>query len=222
MTRARNIVLGLLALGLCAAAPAASQRDDQIVIEGTLGSLPTGVVRTTLQARHADMTACFTSRYTVMPMLGGRIAYVLRVATDGSVRAVRLVESSVGDRETERCLARIGRGLRFPRPTGGEAEVRETFELPSRPGMRPPTDWPESRVRSAVGRNIEGLRRRCNLGQAQVALTVIIGPGGRAATAGVASPGELGDAALDCVAQAAMGFGYPNPGSYYAKTTLAL
>lgn len=215
-----------LALALCIAAlsgvHATLHAQDEMTVEGTLGSLPTGVVRRTIQAKHPQMTACFTARYATLPVLGGRIGFTLRVANDGSVRAVRLTTSTVGDRDTERCIVALARSLRFPPPTGGEAEVRETFELAPQSGMRPPTAWTEARVRPTVARSLEGLRRRCNVGAARVSLTVIIGPSGRAVMVGVSSDDEVRDAAFDCLAQAAAGFSYPDPGSYYAKATLTL
>lgn len=219
MTRAALLAL---ATSLALAAHVASQEPDGMIVEGTLGSLPQSGVRATIQAKHPDMTACFTSRYTLLPAHGGRMAFILRVATDGSVRLVRITDSTVGDRETERCIGRILRALRFSRPTGGEAEVRETFEVPPRQGIRPPSAWPETRVRSAVSRAVEGLRRRCNLGTAPAKLVVVIGPGGRAVMAGASSEGEVQESAYDCVSQAALSLTYPDPGSYYAKSALTL
>ena len=55
-------------------------------------------------------------------LLRGRVELAFRVDRDGGVRWVYPRASTVGDRDTERCLIDIATVMRFQRPRGCEAE----------------------------------------------------------------------------------------------------
>ncbi len=197
--------------------------EDGLEIEGILGSLAQSTITRAMQSRMGRFAACFETRYDAIPVLGGAATLAFRVRRDGSVRWVHLVASTVGDRETERCLLSSARGMRFsPGPQGGEAEFQDTLDLQTPDDVRPPVAWPASRVRTLLRRHGAALRA-CRASGEALSITAYVDPGGTLAAAGVAfapeDPSGDSDEALDCVRRALDSWRFPDPGSYTAKVS---
>ncbi|HBQ15280.1 MAG TPA: hypothetical protein DEF51_30530, partial [Myxococcales bacterium] len=73
-------------------------------IEGLTGSLPMQEVRRVLEPRSPVFAECFLARSRRLSQLSGGVRLFIRVATDGSVERAFPEDSTLGDRETERCL----------------------------------------------------------------------------------------------------------------------
>ncbi len=187
-------------------------------VEGLLGSIPRHAVEQTLNARIERFGRCFFARSAQLEVLGGRMTLKFRIGTDGSVRWVLPERSSVGDRETERCVLEQAVRVRFPPPTGGEAEASWSFEMEPDERIRPPTSLHPSQFEALAVEHASGLRRACGDGPFDV--TVYVAPGGQLLAAGVATDDPAQAAALDCVAaQLGQWEGWPDPGSYVGKGT---
>lgn len=192
-----------------------------ISIEGQLGTLRQSEVSATLNPALNRMHTCYAQRLEEHPYLAGGAQFKIRVGTDGAVRWVLPVQSSIGDRTTERCMAEIIQALRFPEPCGGETETTwgPTFE--GGEDARPAVAWEASRVQTQV------TRRRAQLTQclssasgASADVTLYVGQGGRVVTAGAAVSTHDAAAAIEClVTEVSAWRGLPDPGSYPAKTT---
>jgi hypothetical protein len=155
-------------------------------------------------------------------VLAGNVKFFLRIGEDGRAKWTYLEDGSdVGDRATEQCFLDAVMAARWPRPDGGDAEVRYSMEL-SAVG-RPASDWSSDRVADALGRR-GGAIERCK-GSAGAAFqgTMYVGPGGRVLSAGVVSSSKDGDSAAACLVKVLETLkGLPSPGSWPAKVSFAL
>lgn len=194
---------------------------DGMQIQGLLGTLSPDEVQRGLEPRMDKFLRCFAKRYEDLEILGGRIEFAFRVKVNGRVRTVYVKQTSVGDRETERCLLEVAASARFPMPHGGEAEFSWPLELDPPEDVRPPVTWTEEQVTEVVEANLEALREACSL-TSEVAVTAYVGRRGRVLAVGGATGAEGGDTLLDCVADGVRAWEMPNPGSYPAKVTFQL
>ncbi len=200
-------------------APRAERRDG-VAISGLMGTISAESVRDTLQLRQDRFLRCFTQRLDDVPMLGGTIELAFRVRVDGTVLWVYPRRSTVGDRDTERCVLDVASTARFRRPSGGEAEFRWPFEVGLADDVRPPLSWGPERVASPLA-GARDLATRCRApGAASTfAITAYVGQGGQVLAAGGASSDAVGLAAVDCVLASVRAWALPDPGPHPAKLT---
>jgi hypothetical protein len=93
---------------------------------GTLGTLDQQSIQEGVDVKLQSATGCFARQLQRAPYLGGKIELKFRVATDGSVRWVRVKQSDLGSLEVEQCIITEMMKASFDRPDGGEAE----FSIP--------------------------------------------------------------------------------------------
>ncbi|MBI5511404.1 MAG: AgmX/PglI C-terminal domain-containing protein [Deltaproteobacteria bacterium] len=194
-----------------------------MTIEGQLGTLPQGVVSRVVRDATDSLAECYTRRHQALPFLSGAITLKLRVGSDGAVRYALPIESTLGDRETERCMVERAQALRFTEPCGGEAEVTFPLELEASSDARPATPIPASRLDAAL-REHRAAVARCTSGvqSATFRVTVYVTPEGRVAASGTSIPSPEAVSAADCITREVNGWRLPSPGSWYARTTLDL
>ncbi len=189
-------------------------------IEGQLGTLPQPRVRAALHAAEAQLTACFTQRLEAIPCLSGRVGFKIRVGTDGAVRWVMPTSSTMGDRDTERCMQQALAHADFGLPCGGEAEITWAMELDGGPDARPATEWPPSRLNTLLRQRRAALAACRNGSTAALAVTLYAAPDASVATAGASIPEPEVEAVADCVLREVRAWRLPSPGSWYARTTV--
>lgn len=195
-----------------------AERDDGVAITGLMGTIDADEVRMTIEPKLTRFMRCFSQRWDEIEILGGHIHMSFRVDIEGNVLWVFPTESSIGDRETERCLLDTAKAIHFPRPRGGEAEFGYPLDLDTPEDVRPPVAWAESSVVDVVERNRDSVSE-CGTG---FTVTAYVGPGGEVMAAG-ASTGELDNAEnLDCVTDAVSQWEMPDPGSYPAKVSFSI
>lgn len=195
-----------------------ARRDDGVQVEGLMGTIDADEVRMTLEPKLTRFMRCFSRRYNDIEILGGHIHMSFRVDVEGNVLWVYPNESTIGDRETERCLVETAAAIRFPRPRGGEAEFGYPLDLDPPEDVRPPVAWGESSIADVLEANRDSVTR-CGSGYT---VTMYVGPGGEVMAAG-ASADDLDDAAnLDCVTDAVSEWEMPDPGSYPAKVSFSI
>ncbi len=194
-----------------------------MTIEGMLGTLPQPRVHAALRDAEARLTACYTQRLEAIPCLSGRVGFKIRVGVDGAVRWAIPTTSTMGDRETERCMQQELSHLDFGRPCGGEAEVTWSMELDGGPDARPATVWPASRL-DAIVRQRRAALAACRHGStAALSVTLYAAPNGSSvAAAGASIPDPQAEAAAECVLREVRGWRVPSPGSWYARATVTI
>ena len=195
-----------------------------MILEGQLGTLRASEVSATVNPTLPRLQSCYARRLEEHPYLAGALQFKIRVSTDGSVRWVIPLQSSMGDRETEQCMLEVLGALRFPEPCGGETETTWGPSFEGGEDMRPAVPWSAARIQTQVN------RRRAQLAQclagaagATAEVTLYVAPGGRVATAGAAVSSPSAAGSIACLLSEVSGWrGLPDPGSYPAKTSFRI
>ena len=111
---------------------------DQRKVEQTFASLVTGKLET-----------CHKQGRDRIEFLTGDVKVFLRIDGNGRVKYGYFEDSTVGDRETEKCILGVFSSTTWPKPEGGEAEVRSGFGW-GPGGEREPTTWSSDKVTAAL------------------------------------------------------------------------
>ncbi len=171
-----------------------------MAVEGLRGTLSPRDAREAIEPEMESIAACFAERSESLEEIGGSLEMRIRVRGDGTVLFAGPEDSTVGDREVERCVGRAIEAARFPRPNGGgEAEVRWSLSVDPPPSVRAPATWDPRRVAPVVRRRARAARARCAV-EAPVQVTAYVTRGGRVISAGAASTVDTPPDRLDCVA----------------------
>jgi hypothetical protein len=111
---------------------------DQRKVEQTFANLVNG-----------PLENCHKQGRDRVEYLTGDVKVFLRVDGNGRVKYGYFEDSTIGDRETEKCILGIFNGTSWPKPEGGEAEVRSGFGW-GPGGEREPTTWSSDKVATAL------------------------------------------------------------------------
>jgi hypothetical protein len=118
-------------------------------VEQELGSIDQRAVERKFGALQGDLEKCHQQGRDRVEYMSGDVKIFMRVGKDGKVRYSYFEESTLGDRDTEKCiLDTLGRAS-WPQPEGGEAEVRNGFGW-GPGGERAPTPWGPEKVIGAL------------------------------------------------------------------------
>lgn len=193
------------------------ERDDGSQITGLLGTIRPDQVNSTLEPRTNQFFACLEPRMSAVRFLGGEVRLSFRIHVDGTVAWVYPSQSTLGDRQAERCVLDVASRARFPRPRGGEAEFSWGFAFDPPEDVRAPLAWEATHIGAALMSGAPELAQRCGVRGARV--TAYVAPGGRVIAAGASAPDADSLSAIDCVIDAVQSLTMPDPGSYAAKVT---
>ncbi|MDH5492760.1 MAG: AgmX/PglI C-terminal domain-containing protein, partial [Myxococcales bacterium] len=127
-----------------------AEDDEGVQVEGILGTIAASSIERAVNMRLNRFLRCATRRYDHVEVLSGTFAMSFRVKRDGTVRWVFPVRSTIGDRQTERCMIEVAAQIRFDRPRGGEAEFQHSFDLPLLDDVRAPVEWEDTRVSATL------------------------------------------------------------------------
>jgi hypothetical protein len=198
-------------------APAPPPRKPTLKMKSELGSVDPATIKSAFSALDEKFMACQKQSLDRVELLSGAVKFFVRIGEDGAARWTYLEASELGDRATEKCLLDVVTAAHWPKPDGGEAEVRYGMELPFQ-ATRPPTDWSADKIAAALGKNGDAIDQ-CKGGSVpRLHATMYVGPGGKVIAAGVAVPAKDGDDKADCLAHVLVKMkGLPSPGSWPAK-----
>lgn len=111
---------------------------DQRKVEQTFANLQTGQLET-----------CHTQGRDRIEFLTGDVKVFLRIDGNGRVKYGYFEDTTLGDRDTEKCIMGVFGSTSWPKPEGGEAEVRSGFGW-GPGGEREPTSWSSDKVTTAL------------------------------------------------------------------------
>ena len=111
---------------------------DQKQVEKTFASLVQG-----------PLENCHKQGRDRIEVLTGDVKVFLRVDGNGRVKYGFFEDSTLGDRDTEKCVMGVFSAATWPKPEGGEAEVRSGFGW-GPGGEREPTTWSSDKVTTAL------------------------------------------------------------------------
>jgi len=185
-------------------APAAAEEPEAIdhgpsSYEGDVGGLSQEDVEEQLQALRPNLVECVRSASVRLSWIGGKVSLRMRIDRTGAVRWAYLNDTTLGDRDTERCVLRVVQSRTWPLPLSGEGLAETSFDVePS----ESPAAWPRYKT-LAVAQRASAATRKCRKGIAgEFRATAYVGPTGEVLAAGVAPPNEKGEEASDCIADA--------------------
>jgi hypothetical protein len=190
-----------------------------------LGQIDPALADRAFERVKPKLLACQTQGLKRIDYLAGDAKFFARIDASGKVRWIYLEESTLGDRDTERCVLDVLTGAPWPAPVGGEAEVAKGFGFDLQDAREPAAWGPEKAAAGAS--SIAGAVKRCREGKGGPPFQVTVyvepdGSQGKVASVGVATRSKEAAAQIDCVAAAARGLRFPSPGSYAAKVTFSL
>ncbi len=207
-----------------------------------LGSIDEDATNRTFQGLQDKLLGCQKDGMQRVEYLAGDAKFFLRIAQDGTVRWAYMEDSTLGDRDTEKCMVQVLASAHWPQPDGGEAEVQKSLSFDSGEA-RPPVAWQSNKVALVLASEGDEAMK-CKAGTRGVyKVTAYVEPAGTATEAtagrahhharpagthgrvlavGVASPNKDADAKADCIANAVKDWKMPSPGGYAAKVTFSL
>jgi hypothetical protein len=131
--------------------------------------------------------------------LGGQVKLKLRIDREGGVKWAYLAESTLGDRDTEKCVIDLARARTWPKPLGGEGLAEKVYAVDA---PKAPAELDARNVGGAVARARTDVQKCRGKVRGAFVATVYVGRDGSVASAGVAVPSEDGEAVADCVVEA--------------------
>jgi hypothetical protein len=200
--------------------------EESLSVSGLRGTLSQHEIEGALRPRLPKFLRCAQQRLRELEVLAGSITFSFHVATNGAVPGVSPIASSLGDRETERCMLEVASSTRFPPPHGGEADFTWPLELPADADVRAPVALTADAARSAIAaksRDVtagDSLHASC--GGGQMVVTAYVDPSGAALAVGVSTPDLATPTELDCIANGVRSWTFDSPGSYVGKVTFTL
>lgn len=219
------LAVGSLAVAACAGeppppppAPAQPRREAKPPpeMESEIGGMNEEAVGRAFDALGEPIGACVAEGAKRVRELGGRFSISMRIDREGRVRWVYLADSTLGDRETERCILGKVREAAWPQPRGGEGLATRAFDI--EPGAAPVV-WEEKKIRKLVQKAAESFAKcKKGLGGGYVA-TAYVRRDGRVAAAGIATPDADREDEADCLAKAVGKLRFGSPGRRAAKVT---
>lgn len=134
-------------------------------VEQELGSIDQRAVEKKFQDLQSKLESCHTKGRGRVDYLAGDVKVFLRIGKDGRVRYGWLEESTLGDRDTEKCILDLLAATDWPKPQGGEAEVRNAFGWPGG-DERPPASWGAEKVSGALeeSKDVKSAVEKCKSG----------------------------------------------------------
>lgn len=169
------------------------------------------------------LQSCLSQGAERVEFLGGSVSFFLKIDADGNVAHAHLERSSLGDRQTEKCMLRALRGREWPKPVGGvHGLARKSFDFDPPNDVRPPTEWDAEQAKAALEK-VEGELGACKQsGSGAFEATAYVGTEGQVLAVSVTPPDESGEEHVDCLVDALRSAAFPSPGSWPAKVTFSL
>lgn len=170
-----------------------------------------------------SLESCLNRGTERVEFLGGSVSFFLQVDANGKVDESYLEHSTLGDRETEKCMLSAVRGRTWPKPVGGmHGLARKSFDFDPPNDVRPPVEWDSEQVKSALKKLSDKLDECRDGVSGPFEATAYVSAEGRVLAAGVTPPNAAGERAVDCLVSAIREGSFPSPGSWPAKVTFQL
>jgi TonB family protein len=183
------------------AAPKAEDPYKAMTVENEAGVMDTDDVEATIQEHFDEVRGCYARAGKAQKYAGGKVLLRFMVSGDGTTEDVRVLESTLGNYEVERCLVDVGRRIHFHAPNGNKPT---TFEYPVefRSGNRADVleiDGPK--VQHDLANLLPQLAACGSVADGQVNAIVWVEPNGVAGSVGLATDAAVDEDAGDCVVQ---------------------
>jgi hypothetical protein len=205
------------------AAAAHQEAASQVSTSAEIGGLNEEKVDKTFQRALSDFQRCLDDGAKRVEFLGGSVSFFLKIDAQGKIDHAHLEKSTIGDRETEKCMLASLRSKKWPKPVGGmHGLARKSFDFDPPNDVRAPTSWEGEHVSDAMSKLSKKLSACKKSDSGSFEATVYVGTDGSVLSAGVTPPDEAGESDVDCLVTALKSATLPSPGSWPAKVTFSL
>jgi len=222
----------LLSLGCGENAPPPKTADDKPAAEphhgshlsmsSEIGGLDEDKVNAAFESSLSGLQRCLQQGSSRVEFLGGSVSFFVKIDSNGQVDGGYLEKSTLGDRDTEKCMLDTLRAKKWPKPVGGEHGLaRKSFDFDPPNDVRAPADYDAGHLNKGLGK-ISNKLASCKSGNGSYEATMYVATDGSVLAASVTPPNEDGENSVDCLVSALKGASFPSPGSWPAKVTFAL
>jgi hypothetical protein len=193
-----------------------------ISMSSEIGGLDEDKVNAAFEASLSGLQRCLQQGSSRVEFLGGQVSFFVKIDTAGKVDGAYLEKSTLGDRDTEKCMLDALRSRKWPKPVGGEHGLaRKSFDFDPPNDVRPPADYDQDHLSKGLGK-ISDKVASCKGAKGSYEATIYVATDGSVLAASVTPPDELGEESVDCLVSTLKGASFPSPGSWPAKVTFAL
>lgn len=194
-------------------------------VSSEIGALDEDKVDATFSHALGAFERCLHDGAGRVEFLGGSVSFYLKIDGDGKLAHAHLEQSTLGDRDTEKCMIGVLKAKTWPRPVGGKSGLaRKSFDFDPPNDVRPPSDLPQEFIDKTLSkRELKKKIAECKNGDnGAFSVTMYIDTEGRALGVGVAPPDEAGEDDVDCLVDALKQAEFPSPGSWAGKVQFTL
>lgn len=196
---------------------------QQAQVSAEIGALDEDAVTKTFASSMKGLQRCLDHGAGKVQYLGGSVSFSIKVDQDGRLSDARLDRSTLGDRDTEKCMLDVLRSKVWPKPVGGmHGLASKSFQFDPPNDVRPPTEWSSDRVDKTLEDLASKISTCKGSASGSFGATLYVDTDGHALSVGVTPPDSQGEAAVDCLVGVLKEAKYPSPGSWPAKVSFTL
>ncbi|MEZ4226597.1 MAG: AgmX/PglI C-terminal domain-containing protein [Polyangiaceae bacterium] len=195
----------------------------QLDVSAEVGALDEGKVTKVFEKSIKELQGCLGQGARRVEFIGGGVAFFVKVDQSGRVSHAHLERSTIGDRDTEKCMLGVLQSKEWPAPVGGKVGIaRNSFDFDPPNDVRPAEEWSADKVSETLDAKRSEISQCKSSAPGSYEVTLYVKTDGRALAVGVTPPDERGEAAVDCLVETLMGAEFPKPGSWPAKVSFSL
>lgn len=163
-----------------------------------IGGLNEEAVARVFERMNGDVQNCFAQGTTKVSSLGGHLKMKLRIDSQGALKWAYMSESTLGDRDTEKCLLDAARAKSWPLPVGGDGLAERAYDVDP---TSPVKDLETKKFKNAlalVNKETAKCRKKGTWGTVFRG-TAYLRYDGLPVAVGIAPPNEKGEEVIDCM-----------------------
>lgn len=200
----------------------ADERGSSLAVSSEIGGLDEDKVSAAFESTLSGLERCLQQGSSRVEFIGGSVSFFIKIDTRGKVDGAYLEKSTLGDRETEKCMLGALRSKSWPKPVGGEHGLaRKSFDFDPPSDVRPPADYDQDHLGKGLNKISDKLAS-CKHHKGSYEATIYVATDGSVLSAGVTPPDEDGESNVDCLVSTLKATSFPSPGSWPAKATFTL
>ncbi|HEY6080549.1 MAG TPA: AgmX/PglI C-terminal domain-containing protein [Polyangiaceae bacterium] len=200
----------------------ADEHGSSLAVSSEIGGLDETKVNAAFESSLSGLERCLQQGSSRVEFIGGSVAFFIKIDVRGKVDGAYLEKSTLGDRDTEKCMLDALRSKSWPKPVGGEHGLaRKSFDFDPPNDVRPPAAYDQDHVGKALDK-ISSKLASCKQHKGAYEATIYVATDGTVLSAGVTPPDEDGESNVDCLVATLKSASFPSPGSWPAKATFSL
>jgi hypothetical protein len=188
-----------------------------------IGGLNEDEVEAVFKGALGALGKCLDSGSERLEFLGGKVSFSIKIDRSGKASHIHLEQSTLGDRDTEKCMISALRSRSWPKPVGGDVGLaKKSFDFDPPNDVRPPTDWDPENIEKGLEKLGDKIAECKSQSSGDFEATAYVSTEGTVMAASVTPPDEAGESAVDCLVETLRAGSFPSPGSWPAKVTFRL